>query len=52
MIHFEIVVEAILDRWSCSELCFGPDPEDGCRKDMRARMPKSFDFGHLLSRFW
>ena len=51
MIQFEIVVETILDRWTGCELCFRPDPENGCRKHMGARVPNSFDVRHPLSLF-
>src|SRR5208282_6319238 len=51
MIQFEIVVETILDRWTGCELCFRPDPENGCRKHMRARVPNSLDVRHPLSLF-
>jgi hypothetical protein len=51
MIHFEIVIETILDRWTGCELCFRPDPENGSRKHVGARVPKSVDVGHLVSFF-
>ncbi len=52
MIHFQIVVETVLDWRPRSELRLRPDPQDGRRQNVRARMPQSVDFGHLLSRFW
>src|SRR5271157_1081471 len=51
MIQFEIVVETILDWWTGCELCFWPDPENGCRKHMGARVPNSLDVRHPLSLF-
>ena len=51
MIQIEIVIEAILDRWTGCELCFRPDPENGCRKHMGARVPNSLDVRHPLSLF-
>jgi hypothetical protein len=52
MIELKIVVESVLNRWSGGKLSLGPEPENGSRKHVRARMPHSFEFGHLLSCVW
>ncbi len=49
--QIDIVVEAVLDRRPGGELRFRPDPQDGRRKDVRRRMAKALEVGHLRALF-
>ena len=51
--QIDVVVEAILDRWTGGELGFGPDPEDRRGQDVRSRVAEAFisDLGGAVRGF-
>ena len=51
VVQFEIVIEAVFDRWTRGELRIRPDLENGRGQDVGSRMPQTLDVGHLRAFF-
>jgi hypothetical protein len=47
--EIDVIIESVLNGWPGGELGFGPEPEDGGRHDVRARVPNALELGHATA---
>ena len=51
MLHVEIIVETVFDRWAIGELGIRPKAKDGSSHNMGTGMAEAVDVGHLSAFF-